>query len=136
SYYLQTGTFAAIPTLAAVPIGISIFLVILINEFPDYVSDRASHKNNMVVRLGPDRAAVLYGVMAVLCALSIPLGLLGGMPRLMAPLSVIPLALVIRSLLWLAKGGYKEPQTLEKLCAATLVLNLGTTALYIVAFAL
>jgi len=136
AYYLQTGTFGLIPTLASIPISISIFLVILINEFPDYTSDRASGKNNLVVRLGRDRAALLYASLAAICFLSIVLGVLAGIPRLMAFLSVIPLGLIVRNLLALKKREYRERQALEKICSRTLLLNLGTTALYILAFIL
>jgi len=136
AYYLQTGAFGLIPTLTSIPIGISIFLVILINEFPDYASDRASGKNNLVVRLGRDRAALLYASLAAICFLAIVLGVLAGVPWLMAVLSVIPLALIVRNMLALKRGEYKEGHALEKICATTLFLNLGTTFLYILAFAL
>ena len=136
AYYLQTGVFGLIPTLASIPIGISIFLVILINEFPDYTSDRASGKNNLVVRLGRDRAAFLYATLAAICFLSIVLGVAAGIPRLMAALSVIPLSLIVRNVLALKRREYKEGQTLEKICATTLFLNLGTTFLYMLAFIL
>ncbi len=136
AYYLQTGTFGLVPTLASIPIGISIFLVILINEFPDHASDRISGKKNLVVRLGQDKAALLYVTLAAICFLSIVFGTLAGIPRLMAVLSVIPLALVVRNMLALKRREYKGGQALEKICAATLFLNVGTTALYILAFIL
>ena len=134
AYYLQSGSFGLIPTLASIPIGISIFLVILINEFPDYASDRASGKNNLVVRLGRERSAVLYAALAAICFLSILLGVLAGIPWLMAVLSLIPLSLIVRNMLALKRREYREGQALEKICATTLFLNLGTTLLYILAF--
>jgi len=39
AYYLQTGSFHPVATLVSIPLAISIFLVILINEFPDCSSD-------------------------------------------------------------------------------------------------
>ena len=136
AYYLQTGTFSLMPMLVSIPIGISIFLVILINEFPDYTSDRASGKNNLVVRLGRDRAALLYAILSVICFLTIVLGTLAGIPKLMAILSIIPLALIVRNMLALKRREYKGGQALEKICATTLLLNLGITSLYILAFIL
>jgi 1,4-dihydroxy-2-naphthoate octaprenyltransferase len=135
AYYLQTDTFALVPSLVAIPIAISIFLVIFINEYPDYVSDRMSNKKNMVVRWGPDRSTMVYIVMAALCFIAIPLGVLGDVPRLMAVLSVIPLALVVRNIAAMKRGAYREKHTLETICAFTLILNLGITLLYIIAFA-
>jgi 1,4-dihydroxy-2-naphthoate octaprenyltransferase len=46
----------------AVPIGLTIFNVILLNEFPDYPADLVTGKANMVMRLGPERASRLYGL--------------------------------------------------------------------------
>jgi 1,4-dihydroxy-2-naphthoate octaprenyltransferase len=136
AYYLQAGAFELIPTLVSIPIGISIFLVIFINEFPDYASDRASGKNNLVVRLGRDRAGLLYAILATICFLAIVLGVLGGVPRLAAFFSVIPLALIVRNMLALKRRQYQGGQALERICETTLFLNLGTTCLYILAFTL
>ena len=52
SYYLQTETIDIIPLLPAVIVGILIFLVILINEFPDVAADAAVNKRTLVVRFG------------------------------------------------------------------------------------
>ena len=135
AYYLQTGRFDLAPTLASIPIGISIFLVIFINEFPDYDSDRGAGKNNMVVRLGLERASVLYGVLALACFVAIPLSVLGSVPRLMLALCPLVLVPIIWNIVALARKQYLEAKHLERICALTLILNLGTTLLYIIAFA-
>ena len=135
AYYLQTGRFDLAPTLASIPIGISIFLVIFINEFPDYDSDRGAGKNNMVVRLGLERASALYGVLALACFVAIPLSVLGSVPRLMLALCPLVLVPIIWNIVALARKQYLEAKHLERICALTLILNLGTTLLYIIAFA-
>ena len=57
-YYLQTGHFSYIVTLASIPCALSVFALILINEFPDIKSDASSGKKNLVVRLGKKRAGI------------------------------------------------------------------------------
>lgn len=52
SYYLQTQTIGQLPLLPACIVGILIFLVILVNEFPDVVADAAVNKRTLVVRFG------------------------------------------------------------------------------------
>jgi len=52
SYYLQTQTIGQLPLLPACIVGILIFLVILVNEFPDIVADAAVNKRTLVVRFG------------------------------------------------------------------------------------
>jgi 1,4-dihydroxy-2-naphthoate octaprenyltransferase len=62
SYYLQTQTLDALPVLPALIVAILIFLVILVNEFPDFVADRHVRKKTLVVWLGVSRAAWIYRI--------------------------------------------------------------------------
>jgi 1,4-dihydroxy-2-naphthoate octaprenyltransferase len=63
SYYLQTETLCFIPLLPAVIVGILIFLVILINEFPDAAADAAVNKRTLVVRFGIPISIWIYRIM-------------------------------------------------------------------------
>jgi len=133
-YYLQAGGFDLIPILVSIPIGISIFLVILINEFPDYFSDRLSGKKNLVVRLGREKASVLYAVLSGVCFMAILFGIFYGVPKIIAALSAIPLIFIVQNLFSIKKGEFLGGKSLERICARTLMLNLGITLLYILSF--
>lgn len=135
-YYLQTGEFALLPSLVSIPIGISIFLVILINEFPDYQADMAVKKRNLVVRFGRQKMAILYMVLVTLSLGILFIALPYGLPRLAAILSVLLLPLVVLNLRAISKKSYEQAAALEGLCARTLMLNLGFTLIYITAFVL
>jgi 1,4-dihydroxy-2-naphthoate octaprenyltransferase len=65
SYYLQTKTIDAIPLIPAVIVGILIFLVILINEFPDAAADAAVNKRTLVVRFGVPASIWIYQIALV-----------------------------------------------------------------------
>jgi 1,4-dihydroxy-2-naphthoate octaprenyltransferase len=65
SYYLQTGTIGFIPVLPAVVVGILIFLVILVNEFPDLKADAAASKKTLVVLFGVPVAIWIYRIVLV-----------------------------------------------------------------------
>ncbi len=65
SYYLQTQTLDIIPLLPAVIVGILIFLVILINEFPDVAADAAVNKRTLVVRFGIPVSVWIYRIALV-----------------------------------------------------------------------
>ncbi len=65
SYYLQTKTIDLAPLPAAGIMGILIFLVILINEFPDLAADAAVDKKTLVVRLGISKSAWIYRIALV-----------------------------------------------------------------------
>ena len=77
SYYLQTQNIDIIPVWPAVIIGILIFLVIFINEFPDVAADASVNKRTLVVRFGIGvsvwiyRIALLASVAATLAAMLI-----------------------------------------------------------------
>ncbi len=60
AYYVGASTLTPAVFLASIPIGILIALVLFINEFPDYVGDKAVGKRTLVVVLGKSRAVVLY----------------------------------------------------------------------------
>jgi 1,4-dihydroxy-2-naphthoate octaprenyltransferase len=60
SYYLQTESIDIVPLLPAFIVGILIFLVILVNEFPDLKADAAVNKRTLVVRLGVPGSVWIY----------------------------------------------------------------------------
>ncbi len=62
SYYLQTETIDTIPLLPAVIVAILIFLVILINEFPDAPADAAVNKKTLVVYFGVPASIWIYRI--------------------------------------------------------------------------
>jgi 1,4-dihydroxy-2-naphthoate octaprenyltransferase len=62
SYYLQTGEFDAAPILPGCVVGALIFLVILINEFPDAKADAAVNKRTLVVRFGVTTCVWVYRI--------------------------------------------------------------------------
>ncbi len=125
SFYLQVGRIDPIVHYLSLPIAFTIFNVILINEFPDYPADLMEGKRNLVVRLGRERAAYVYVAAAVAAALS------GLMAVRMLPLPALPLYLPVAALTLLVAGmmlrkDYRDRVKLERMCALTLVTNLGT----------
>jgi 1,4-dihydroxy-2-naphthoate octaprenyltransferase len=133
-YYLQMGEIAPLVHWVAVPIGLTIFNVILLNEFPDYPADLAAGKANLAVRLGRERAALLYGLASLGSWVAMFLSLNRGVPAralwFYLPILVLSLILVVLVM----RGRWRDRATLEKLCGANLVVNLGTTAAYVIAF--
>jgi 1,4-dihydroxy-2-naphthoate octaprenyltransferase len=135
-YYLQAGEIIPLIHWLAVPIGLTISNVILLNEFPDYPADLETGKSNLAVRLGRERASLLYGLIslgswvAMLLSLGRPLSV-----PLLALWFYLPVLALSLTLVVLVMGGrWRDRATLEKLCAANLVVNLGTTAAYTLAF--
>jgi len=135
-YYLQAGKITPLVHWLALPIGLTIFNVILLNEFPDYPADLAAGKTNLTVRLGREWASRLYGLTSLgsWAAMLFSLGRSLGVPARALWLYLPVLALSLILVVLVVRGRWRDRATLERLCAANLAVNLGTTAAYILAF--
>jgi 1,4-dihydroxy-2-naphthoate octaprenyltransferase len=131
--YLQVGHVAPLVHWLAIPVGLTIVNVILLNEYPDYAADSATGKKNIVVRLGRRRAAWLYASISVGSWLAMLLSVSRGVPVralwFFAPVLALSLILVVL----LLRERWQDRETLERLCGANLLVNLGTTAVYVLA---
>jgi 1,4-dihydroxy-2-naphthoate octaprenyltransferase len=133
-YYLQAGRIVPLIHWLAVPIGLTIFNVILLNEFPDYEADLEAGKANLAVRLGREQASRIYALASLGSWVAMLLSLGHGVPTrvLWFYLPILSLSLIL--VVCVVRGRWRHRPTLEKLCAANLVVNLGTTAAYVLAF--
>ena len=126
-FYLFAGFFSRQVFLVSIPVSLSIFNVILMNEFPDEEADRAIGKKNLVVRFGKERMGDLYFGFSLLVGLSFikVMSMLGGVPLWLSLLSGIPLILIIWNLIHVWRGNYRDAKRLELLCRNTLYINLS-----------
>ena len=62
AYYLQTQRIDTVALAPGILVGILIFLVILVNEFPDVAADAAVNKRTLIVVLGIPTSAWIYRV--------------------------------------------------------------------------
>jgi len=130
-FYLFSGFFNQEIFFLSIPVGLSIFNVILINEFPDEEADRKIGKKNLVVRFGKERMAELYLGISILVGFSFlkVILLFGRTPIWFLLLSIFPLLGLLWSSLEVWRGGYQEPHRLKSLCRNTLLVNLSITML-------
>lgn len=132
--YLQSGRILPVVHWLALPIGMTIFNVILLNEMLDHEADHAAGKKNMMVRLGARRASYLYALVSALAWSFFYASVRHGAPQkaLLFYLPVFGLSVVLVFLV--VQGRWQDRRTLETLCGATILVNLGTTASYIFAY--
>jgi len=134
AFYLQTGYLHEVIHWIAVPIGFSIFNVILLNEFPDYEADRATGKRNLLVRVGRDTGRVIYATIAILSWPAVLLSVQAGVPvKVLYPyllVFLLSLTLVVMA----ARRLDRDRRLLEGMCGLNIGVNLGTTACYIFAY--
>lgn len=126
-FYLQASRFNSLATLVCFPIAYSVANIILINEYPDYPADKQCSKKNILVRIGKEKGAVLYAWLVVFGVGAFFLALAKGLPVLAAffyfPVLIISVSLAYQML----KGAYNHRKKLEKMCALTILVNLGTS---------
>jgi 1,4-dihydroxy-2-naphthoate octaprenyltransferase len=122
-----TGRFPPYSYFFVLPQALSIFNVILFNEFPDYEPDRTVAKQNLVVRWGRERAAKVYGMMACLVAATTLLiwHFFRGwnLVYLLVSLPVVLLSLSLAVRVGLL-GTWQQEEKVEPLCAQGILLNL------------
>ncbi len=128
AYYLQTGEFSAQANLMAIPIGLSCFNIILINEFPDYPADLQTGKRNLVVRFGKAFARKLYLLANIISwIIFYQLHSEGHLPQF-ATLFYLPFFIMSLKASYLLNSSQdKDPEKLEQTCGSTIIVNLGTT---------
>jgi 1,4-dihydroxy-2-naphthoate octaprenyltransferase len=130
-FFLFTGFFSPQIFLLSIPVGLSIFNVILINEFPDKEADQAIGKKNLVVRFGKERMGDLYIGLSLLTGFSFIKMMwgFGRTPFWLLVLSGIPPLMILWNLIQVWRGNYYDSKKLERLCRNTLCVNLSMTLL-------
>lgn len=126
-FYIQVSRFDILAFFISLPAACSVANIILINEYPDYPADKEAAKRNLLVRLGEEKGAFLYALLVVCAAVSFWLALTKGLP-LESAFFYFPvlIAAAIAAFLML-RGAYKNRLLLEKMCATTILVNLGTS---------
>ncbi len=133
AYYVQTQSFSWLPVIAAIPVSLLITAVLYINEFPDYTADKQVGKNTLVVRLGRERAVILYALIMVGVYLSIGVGVSTGILPLTALLGLITLPLAIRAIQYV-RTHHSSSFDLVPANALTVTSHLATGLLLTLAF--
>jgi 1,4-dihydroxy-2-naphthoate octaprenyltransferase len=131
AYYLQTQNIAPIIHWISIPVGLSIFNVIVLNEFPDHDADRQAGKHNLVVRIGLRKASFVYILLTGLSWLSVAVAWSQGAPALSVLFYIPVFAVSLVVVIMMIRTQWKNRVWLQRLCGATLIVNLGTTAAFI-----
>ncbi len=131
AFYLQTGSLHRLIHWLSIPIGCTIFNVILLNEFPDYRGDVLGGKRNLVVRLGREACTHIYGGVLLLAWLFLLMGMFVGVPPHLFALATPLYLMGAKIYVDLRRGLFRRRESLERLCERNLFINLGTVSLMI-----
>ncbi len=130
-FYVVSGVLNMNMLLVGLPASMTIFLVILANEFPDYEADKAVNKRNLIVRLGLARGSVVYAVVMLLVYPSMLATLAAGVSPWIAVAGLPVLALTIAGTSITLNGGYNQPSAQMKISGITLLTNLLSSLVFI-----
>ena len=134
AYYIQTATIHPIIHWLAIPIGLTIINVILLNEYPDYEADKATGKRNLLNRAGRRTVMYIYVALALSASGAMIVSPFQGIPSRVLffylPILIISLFIIVMML----RVKYEDPKKLEMLCGLNIAVNLGTSLSYILAY--
>lgn len=134
AYYIQTGEISKEVHITSIPIALTIFNVILLNEFPDYEADKQISKRNLLQRIGKVNAKWLYIFASIISSIFVFISPYFGIP-IKIIYFYIPIFLISTFInIMMFKKKYEDPILLEKLCGLNIFVNLGTTAAYILSY--
>ena len=135
SSYLQAGRVTWSAVLASAVPGLGMFAMALANEIPDYYGDRLVGKRNLIVRVGPRRGVILYGLaLAVWFAVMAGGVLLGGFPKALG-LCFVLIPLAVMSVRCALKHS-TSPASYARVIRTTILLFVVTNSLAIISYAL
>jgi len=134
AYYIQTATIAPVINWLMLPIGFSIFNVILLNEFPDYEADAAAGKKNLLYRIGKQKGKGVYIILNLFTCLTMLVSPGFGVPSKVIcfylPFTAVALFIVYQ----MFRNRQEDARRLEVLCGLNIVVNVGTSLAFILAY--
>ena len=131
SYYLQTGVLDTIPLLPAIIVGILIFLVIFINEFPDLNADAAVNKRTLVVLFGVPVSVWIYRTALVASFIIAAAMMFYGSMFFAGLLYLITLPIAVRAVKFANKEDLAKPGQYRANQITVLLHTIGSLALTI-----
>jgi len=132
-YYIQTQHLDILPTIIALPYVAACILLIWVNEFPDFESDKKSGKRNLVVILGREKSAVVHTLLVALMWLFFaPVFYIK--PGLLNLLIMIPILLSALNIKDMTNSGWKDREKMEESCKRTIMYAVLMPVIYGIIF--
>ena len=129
-YYVASGSLDLSMVLIGMPAALTIFAVIVANEFPDYDADKAVNKQNLIVRLGLRNGSKVYLAAMTLTYPFMLLTILTDVTPYIALTGVPVLLLCALAVKLTLNGGYADRQAQIKISALTLLANLTSCFMF------
>ena len=135
AYFLQAGNITTDAAIVSLPIGFLIAAILYANEFPDYESDKASGKRNLVVRLAPKKASYGLLIIGAMAYLSVIIPVVTGYLPLRFLAGIVSLPFFLKASLDVMRF-YEIPDSMKKPIKLVILSHALTGAAITIAFLL
>jgi len=98
AYFVQTTAYTWPAVVAAIPSGILVHNLLLLNEFPDTEADRKANRKTLPITMGKTKASIVYSVLTVLVYFWIIGGVIARLMPVFSLIALLTLPLAIRAI--------------------------------------
>jgi 1,4-dihydroxy-2-naphthoate octaprenyltransferase len=104
AYFIQTTAYTLPAVIAAIPSGILVHNLLLLNEFPDVEADKIASRKTMPILIGKTKAWMVYSALTIIVYLWIIGWVAAGKMPLFALIALLTLPFAIKAI----RGGQKH----------------------------
>jgi len=127
AYFVQTGNYSWEAVIAAVPSGLLVANLLLLNEFPDVEADKTAARRTLPITLGAKKAALVYSSLTILVYVWIIGAVITAVMPVYCLLALLTLPLAFKAMRGSFSGG--DLKKLVPAMAINVIVVLGTQLL-------
>ncbi|OIP26358.1 MAG: hypothetical protein AUK39_05010 [Dehalococcoidia bacterium CG2_30_46_19] len=113
-YFIQTASYTLPAIVAAIPSGILVHNLLLLNEFPDAEADREAGRKTLPIAIGKAKASIFYSVLTAIVYLWIIGAVVAGLMPVFSLIALLTLPIAVRAI----QGAIKYRGKIEQLIPA------------------
>jgi len=98
AYFVQTAAYTLPAVVAAIPSGILVHNLLLLNEFPDVEADKKAGRKTLPIAMGKARASIVYSALTLIVYLWIIGGVVAGKMPLFCLIALLTLPFAIKAI--------------------------------------
>ncbi|MFC1933039.1 prenyltransferase [Chloroflexota bacterium] len=97
-YFVQTADYTLPAIIAAIPSGILVHNLLLLNEFPDVEADKKGGRKTLPIFIGKGKASIVYSVLTVVVYLWIIGGVVAGQMPVFSLIALLTLPFAVKAI--------------------------------------
>jgi len=97
-YFVQTSVYTLPAVVAAIPSGILVHNLLLLNEFPDVEADKKAGRKTLPITMGKEKASIVYSALTIIVYLWIIGGVVVGQMPTFSLIALLTLPFAIKAI--------------------------------------